>query len=147
MDEIVINQHFNAPPEIVFRALSKHATLNTIFWPVQTQRYVDAEDADNPDGVGSVRRMGLGPIKPIQEKITRMETNRVIEYKLINNPLVSHHLGRLSFSEANGGTNVVYTIALQSRLPLVADAVLLQLKLAATLGMKRLAGKLHDTSH
>lgn len=142
MEEIVIKQHFDAPLATVFEALSRHATLNTVFWPVRTVRAVAADDPANPDGPGSVRRMGLGPVKPIREKITRMEPNRVIEYKLIGNPLISHHLGRLRFSAGDGGTDVVYTIALRSRVPLLADGVLLQLKLAASLGMKRLAGQL-----
>ena len=46
-------------------------------------RSKDSADPQRPDGVGSVRRMGYGPVKPLQEEITLLEENKRIEYKII----------------------------------------------------------------
>ncbi len=97
-------------------------------------------DPERPDGVGSVRRMGFGVIKPLKEEITHLEENKRIEYKLIDNPLVKHHLGRIEFSEITPYiTLVTYRIELTAKAPVVSKLILAQLKLAITLGFSRLA--------
>ena len=67
MNNIQIKKEFNAPVEQVFDLLSKHSTYNVAFAPVQVVRVKDSEDPERPDGIGSVRRMGFGPIKPFQD--------------------------------------------------------------------------------
>lgn len=100
----------------------------------------DSADPERPDGVGSVRRMGFGVIKPLKEEITHLEENKRIEYKLIDNPLVKHHLGRIEFSEITPYiTLVTYRIELTAKAPVVSKLILAQLKLAITLGFSRLA--------
>lgn len=54
--------------EQVFDLLSKHATYNVAFAPIQVVRVKDSTDPERPDGLGSIRRMGLGWL--IQEQIT-----------------------------------------------------------------------------
>ena len=140
MNSIRVKQEFNAPVDQVFDLLSKHATYNIAFAPVQVVRVKDSTDPERPDGLGSIRRMGFGPIKPIQEQITLVDVNKRIEYKLINNPLIKHHLGMIEFTElASNKTRVAYTIELQARAPFVSKLILAQLKLAITLGFKKLA--------
>ena len=96
---ITVTREFNAPVAEVFNLLSKHATFNTAFAPVQVVRVKDSTDPQRPDGLGSVRRLGFGPVKPLQEEITLVQENQRIEYKIINNPLVKHHLGQIDFRE------------------------------------------------
>lgn len=140
MNSIKVKQEFNAPIDQVFDLLSKHATYNIAFSPVQVVRVKDSTDPERPDGLGSIRRMGFGPIKPVQEQITLLDVNKRIEYKLINNPLIKHHIGILEFTElAQNKTRVDYTIELQARAPFVSKLILAQLKLAITLGFKKLA--------
>lgn len=142
MNSIQVQQEFNAPLSTVFELLSKHATYNEIFSPVQVVRVKDAADPIRPDGVGSVRKMGFGPIKPLQEQITVLEVNERIEYKIIKSPLIKHHLGIIEFKElATNKILVTYTIELQARAPFVSKLILAQLKLAITLGFKKLAKK------
>ena len=81
MNSIQIKKEFNAPVDQVFNLLSKHATYNIAFAPIQVVRVKDSADPERPDGVGSVRRMGFGPIKPLQEQITLLEPNQRIEYR------------------------------------------------------------------
>ncbi|CAB1213226.1 SRPBCC family protein [Acinetobacter cumulans] len=140
MNSITIQKEFNAPVEQVFELLSKHATYNVAFAPVQVVRVKDSADPERPDGVGSVRRMGFGPVKPLQEQITLLEPNSRIEYKIIKNPLVKHHLGVIQFQRVDGEkTLVTYTIELQARAPFVSKLILAQLKSAIKLGFSKLA--------
>lgn len=140
MKSIQIEQKFNAPVEQVFELLSKHATYNTAFAPIQVVRVQDAADPERPDGVGSIRRMGFGPIKPIQEKITLMQANERIEYQLIKNPLIQHHLGVIQFQQLSADTTLVtYRIELQARVPVLSQLILKQLKFAIGLGFSKLA--------
>ena len=140
MNSIQVKQEFNAPLETVFELLSKHATYNQVFAPVQVERIKDAADPQRPDGVGSVRKMGIGPIKPLQEQITLLDVNERIEYQIIKNPLIKHHLGIIEFKAIDASKTLVsYTIELQARAPFVSKLILAQLKLAITLGFKKLA--------
>ena len=140
MNAIQIKKEFNAPIETVFELLSKHATYNIAFAPIQVVRVKDSTDPERPDGVGSVRRLGLGTIKPLQEEITLLTPNQRIEYKIINNPLVKHQLGIIEFQPVDENkTLVTYTIEFQARAPFVSKLVLAQLKSAIKLGFSKLA--------
>ena len=143
MNAIQIKNEFNAPVAQVFELLSKHATYNIAFAPMQVVRVKDSADPERPDGVGSVRRMGIGPIKPLQEQITLLEPNQRIEYKIIKNPLIKHHLGVIEFQDmADNKTLVTYSIELQTRVPFVSKAILAQLKTAIKIGLSKLAKSL-----
>ena len=143
MKKISINQKFDLPVADVFEFLSKHASYNKVFWPIQVIRTKDSADPQRPDGVGSQRKMGVGKIKPITEQITLLEENSAIEYQLINNPLIRHHLGRLEFKAlSEQSTMVTYTIELDGKLPLSSTIILSQLKLAITLGLAKVAKSL-----
>ena len=137
---IAIEQKFNRPVAEIFEVLSKHASYNRIFKPIQVVRIKDATDPQRPDGVGSVRKMGFGLVKPIQEQITKLVPNELIEYKIIKNPLVRHHLGRLTFTTIDENTTqLVYSIEFDGRIPFSSRIVLSQLKLAVGRGMAGLA--------
>ena len=143
MHAIQIKKEFNAPVAQVFELLSKHATYNIAFAPMQVVRIKDSADPERPDGVGSVRRMGIGPIKPLQEQITVLEPNQRIEYKIIKKPLLKHHLGTLEFQQvADNKTLVTYRIELQVRVPFVSKIILAQLKTAIKIGLSKLAKSL-----
>ena len=140
MSSIKVKKEFQAPLEQVFELLSKHATYNIAFAPIQVVRVKDAADPIYPDGLGSIRRMGFGPVKPLQEQITVFEKNKRIEYQIIKNSLVKNHLGVIEFqSLESGATLVIYTIELQLRAPFISKLILAQLKQAITLGFSKLA--------
>lgn len=140
MKSIQVKKEFNAPIEQIFNLLSKHATYNIAFAPIQVERVKDSTDPERPDGVGSVRRMGFGLVKPLQEQITRMDVNQRIEYQIIKNPLIKHHLGIIEFDAINENkTLVTYTIELQARAPFVSQIILAQLKSTIKLGFSKLA--------
>lgn len=140
MNSIQVKKKFEAPIQQVFDLLAKHATYNVAFAPIQVERVVDSKDPQRPDGLGSVRRMGIGPVKPLREKITLMQENQRIEYKIIQNPLIKHHLGIIEFEALTpDSTLVTYTIELQARVPFVSKLILAQLNSAIKLGFSKLA--------
>lgn len=140
MNSIQVKKEFPASVAQVFDLLSKHATYNIAFAPLQVERIKDSADAERPDGVGSVRSMGIGPIKPLKEQITLLEENQRIEYKIVKNPLIKHHLGIIEFEEKEAEkTLVTYTIELQTRVPLTSKLILAQLKTGIKLGLAKLA--------
>lgn len=140
MNSIQIKKDFNAPIEQVFELLSKHDTYNVAFAPMQVERIKDALDVNRPDGVGSIRKLGIGKIKPLQEQITLLLPNERIEYKIIKNPLVQHHIGIIEFEVIDEKTTrVTYTIELNMYLPFVGKLILAQLKSGIKLGFSKLA--------
>lgn len=139
MAKITVQQKFKQSPEQVFAAFAKHATYNSIFWPLQVERIEDALDAKNPDGVGSVRKMGFGSIKPLQEEITVLEPSQLIEYQVINNALVKRHIGRLKFASIEQGTLLTYEVELEAKLPFIALPILAGLKIALSQGLAKAA--------
>ncbi|MCO8045504.1 SRPBCC family protein [Acinetobacter bohemicus] len=140
MNSIQVKKEFPASVAQIFDLLSKHATYNIAFAPLQVERIKDSADAERPDGVGSVRSMGIGPVKPLKEQITLLEENQRIEYKIVKNPLIKHHLGIIEFEEKEADkTLVTYTIELQTRVPLTSKLILAQLKTGIKLGLAKLA--------
>ena len=139
---IVMTQQINAPLDLVFPMFCRHRTFNTILWPLTSVVVKTAEDPNNSDGVGSIRKIGIGPLKLIQEEITKIIPNQLIEYEMLKNCLFSFHLGRLEFEEKEGISYLSYSIWLQSKIPLLAILVLAQLKWSATRGLKKVATKI-----
>lgn len=140
---IVIQQEFPQPIGQVFAALSQHATYNQLFAPLQVERSQDSTDQLYPDGVGSVRNMGFGGFKPLQEQITVFEPNRKIEYQIIHNPMIKQHLGSISFSAITENvTLVTYRVALTTRVPFAHRLILPQLKWVIQRGLRKLVKQL-----
>ena len=139
MHSMNVRQRFSQSPEQVFALFDTHAKLNRLFWPLQVVRSQDASDPHCPDGVGSVRRMGIGLLKPIAEQITAFEPHYRIEYTLISKTPINNHLGRLTFTPDGHGTIVDYYIELDSAVPFLAPIVLGTLQTALRVGLARLA--------
>ena len=142
MAKITVQQKFKQSPKQIFAVFSKHKIYNSAFWPLQVERIVDAPNSQNPDDVGSIRSMGFGPIKPLQEEITVLEPNQLIEYQIVNNPLVKHHIGRLKFASNEQGTLLTYEVELETKLPLIALPILAGLKLGLKQGLAKIARQL-----
>ncbi|MEN5174082.1 SRPBCC family protein [Acinetobacter higginsii] len=141
---VVMKQSFNAPLDLIFHLFSKHRTFNTVLWPLQSVVIKASTDDHNTDGVGSIRKMGLGVFKPIQEEITQSLPNQMIEYQMLKNCLFSYHLGRLKFEESDGRTHLTYTIWLESKVPFLTEITLMQLQASANHGLKKIAAKINQ---
>lgn len=139
MNSIQVKKEFNASLNHIFDLLSKHSTYNIVFAPAKIVRVQDAVTPEYPDGLGSIRRVGLGAIQPLQEQITAFQFNQRIEYKIIHNILVEHHLGILEFEAlSQTKTLVTYTIELKMRVPFLTKRLLQQLSVTIQRGFSRL---------
>ena len=119
---IQVKKEFPAAIDKVFELLSKHDAYNVAFAPMQVERIKDSAD------------------KPLKEQITLLEPNSRIEYKIVKNPLIKHHLGIIEFEALDDNKSLVtYTIELQARLPFVSKLILAQLKTGIKLGLAKLA--------
>ncbi len=122
--QITLERHFRAPPAAVFAAMADHETFGQI-WPGRTQRIREGEDA--PNGVGSVRRISVGPISLEETTITH-EPDSLIEYTITRgSPLRNHH-GRIALSPQGEGTQMHYVIRFECRIPLLGGLIARQLE-------------------
>ena len=109
------NQYFAAPIEQVYAFMLDHDQFGRI-WPGAIRRIKDAPAGDNPNGLGSIREITIGPMK-FEETITNCEPHSVIEYQVTRGGPIKNHLGRMEFSEKNGGTQLHYVIRFDGRIP------------------------------
>ena len=116
--QVHVTHHFAKPPERIFAYLSEHENLAAVFGAKVT-RLRDGNDARN--GVGSARRLAIGPLPPFEETVTEFEQDRRVVYTITKGSPLNDHLGTMLFSPgANGGTDFDYRIRLGSAIPLVA---------------------------
>jgi uncharacterized protein YndB with AHSA1/START domain len=110
-----IEHHFSKPPELVFAHLAEHENLAEVFGAKVT-RVRDGQDEER-NGVGSVRRLQIGPLAPFEETVTEFLPNERIVYRITKGSPLSGHLGVMTFAPQAGGTSFVYDIRLASRIP------------------------------
>lgn len=123
------------PVEELFAELADHERLGNVFG-VPVRRVRDGEG--EPNGVGSVRRMGVGPLR-LEETVTAIEPQRLIEYRITRGAgPVRNHRGRLEFSSVGTGSRVIWTIDYDS-LPIVGTALQTVLARIIKRGLGRLA--------
>ena len=143
MAKVEIKQFFKAPPAQVFRAVGTHAALGVMAKPMTVKRIRDSADPQHVDGLGSIRLITLLPFLPkqlgIQEQITAFQPDELIEYKIVNSPLIKHHHGKLVFTPKNGGTELIYTIELNGPLSALDQVLLQGLKFNFGRGLAKLA--------
>ena len=93
-----------------------------------------SDGATSRNGVGSVRRLKLGPLPAFEETTTTAEPNTLIEYKITKGSPLKGHWGRQELTPtAGGGTRLDYTIGFDSAIP----------GLAALVGMVLAPGRMH----
>jgi uncharacterized protein YndB with AHSA1/START domain len=116
MQRLHFEHEFDAPKERVYDWFAEHEHLAVLF-PAKITRLKDGDDGTR-NGVGSVRRLKIGPLPAFEETVTKAVPGEVIEYKITKgSPLKDHH-GRQTFtSTPSGGTKLVYDIEFGSKVP------------------------------
>ncbi len=129
------------PPERIFAHLAEHENLADVFGAKIT-RLRDGEGEER-NGVGSMRRLQIGPLPPFEETVTEFVPNERIEYKITKgSPLKNHH-GEMRFSiRDGGGSRLLYTIDFESAIPGLAAIV----KAGLTKGIARGLGKVDQAA-
>lgn len=137
MARAVIDHDFTSSQARVFAHLAEHENLGALFG-ARITRVRDGGDGSR-DGVGSTRRLKLGPLPAFEETVTEFRPDELIRYRISSGPvtwLVTDHEGVMRFSDApSGGTHLHYEIRVGARIPGLAAVVarVLQRRIAAGL--------------
>jgi uncharacterized protein YndB with AHSA1/START domain len=117
-----IEHDFAKPPDRVFAYLAEHENLAEVFGAKVT-RLRDGEDGQR-NGVGSMRKLQIGPLPAFEETVTEFVVPKRIVYRITKGSPLRGHVGTMSFDEApGGGTRFVYDIRIASAIPGLAPIV------------------------
>lgn len=129
-----------APRAQVFAALADHNGLSALIG-LPVKRIRDSDQAD-PNGTGSVRWIGLGPVG-FEETITRFEPDSLIEYTVTSLSAFRHHQGRVRLtSHGNHQTRLHYRIEFDEVIPYTGPSLRLALERILRRGARRLKAQL-----
>jgi uncharacterized protein YndB with AHSA1/START domain len=134
---IVIEQEFNRPVAELFAQLADHNQLAKVFG-IPVRRIKDG--ADEPNGVGSVRRIGPA-LLPVEETVTAIRPNAAIEYRITRGggPMRNHR-GCQEFTPTPRGTRLRWTVAFDAP-PVVGDILRMVLDKAISRGLRGIGGR------
>lgn len=133
---IEIDETFDLPLQDVFPLFADHQRFGRLLG-APVRRIRDSDQAD-PNGIGSVRRIGIGPLA-IEETITSFEPDSLIEYAISSLSLLKNHSGRIRFiSYSENQTRVQYSIYFEDAIPFTGAVVRAALNQALRRGMRRL---------
>ena len=108
-----VQRDLSAPVEQVFDHLAEHENLAALFGAKITRL---ADGTPERNGVGSCRRLKLGPLPAFEETVTEYVPNELIEYKITRGGVLNGHVGIMKFSPAaNGGTHLDYRIRVAAK--------------------------------
>jgi len=117
-----IEHDFAKPPERIFAYLAEHENLAEVFGAKIT-RLRDGE-AGERNGVGSARRLQIGPLPSFEETVTEFVVPERIVYRITKGSPLRGHVGTMEFAPTPaGGTRFVYDIRIASAIPGVAPLV------------------------
>jgi uncharacterized protein YndB with AHSA1/START domain len=117
-----VEHDFAKPPERIFAYLAEHENLAEVFGAKVT-RLCDGEQGER-NGVGSMRRLRIGPLPPFEETVTEFAVPERIVYRITKGSPLRGHVGEMTFERtANGGTRFVYDIRIASPIPGIAPLV------------------------
>ena len=115
MQRIEITQDFSLPVARVYSYLAEHENLGPIFG-AKVERVRDGDDSRN--GVGSVRRLKVGPLPWFEETNTQVVPHELIEYRITRGSVLDNHRGEMRFSSNGSGSRVDYVIEFDAKIPL-----------------------------
>jgi uncharacterized protein YndB with AHSA1/START domain len=118
---VTVDHLFVKPPDRIFAHLSEHENLAKVFGAKVT-RIKDGDDG-NRNGVGSVRKLQIGPAPPFEETVTEFDPPHRIAYRITRGSPLRGHLGVMTFAPEGSGTRFHYDIRLASPVPGLAAIV------------------------
>jgi uncharacterized protein YndB with AHSA1/START domain len=133
VQRVIVDRHFIAPPDRVFAYLSEHEHLGAMFGMTVT-RLRDGEGGER-NGVGSVRRLKLGPLPAFEETVTEFVPGELIRYRITKGSPLRDHSGEMRFSPSGTGTRLYYEIAFGAVVPGLDRVVAASLRRSVAKGL------------
>lgn len=132
---IEIKETFDVPRSRVFALFADHKRFGELLG-APIKRIKDSDQAD-PNGIGSVRKIGIGPIG-LEETILSFEPDSLIEYTISSLSPIKNHIGRIRFDDTPDGlTQISYTIRFDDIVPFTGKVVSTTLEQGIRRGIKR----------
>ncbi|SDX21498.1 SRPBCC family protein [Marinobacter mobilis] len=136
MYTIEIDETFDVPRSKVFALFAEHERFGKLLG-APVKRIKDSDQAD-PNGLGSVRKIGFGPIG-LEETVIGFEPDSLIEYTITSISPLKNHMGRIRFDEpSKGQTRVNYVITFDDVIPFTGKLVQSALEQGIRKGIKRI---------
>jgi uncharacterized protein YndB with AHSA1/START domain len=132
---VVVDQDFTQPLERVFAYLSEHEHLGPLFGAKVT-RLRDGTDGQR-NGVGSVRRLKVGPLPPFEETVTEFVPDDLIRYRITKGSPLRDHEGVMRFSRNGGGAHLHYEISFGAVVPGLDRVIAAGLRRNISAGLKK----------
>ncbi|MEQ1440165.1 SRPBCC family protein [Fontimonas sp. SYSU GA230001] len=124
--EVRVQARVHAPIEKVFAFFADHERFATLLGGRCT-RIKDGQG--DPNGLGSVRSIGPGPLA-FEETIVTFEPNQRIEYTVTRGSPIKNHLGTIDFHAEDDVTVVDYVIRFDGKLPFTGPLIAAALRAA-----------------
>lgn len=135
MYTIEIEETFDVPRNRVFALFADHQRFGKLLG-APVRRIKDSDQAD-PNGLGSVRKIGIGPVG-LEETVTGFEPDSLIEYTITSASPIKNHLGRIRFEDTpEGHTRINYRITFDEFLPYTGKLVSAALEQGIRKGIRR----------
>ena len=138
MQRLEIRQDFALPVERVYAYLSEHENLGPLFG-ARVERVRDGDTSRN--GVGSVRRLKVGPLPWFEETVTQAVPDELVEYRITKGGILKDHRGEMRFARKGPGSTLTYVIEFDSKLPGLGPVVRASLERTIRSGLRSVEGK------
>ena len=135
VQHVTVERDFALPPARVFAFLSEHENLGPLFGSKVT-RLRDGTDGTR-NGVGSERRLKVGPLPPFVETVVEVVPERLIRYRITKGSPLRDHEGVMEFSPAGEGTHLRYVISFNAVVPGLDRLVAANLRRSIARGLER----------
>ncbi|MFT4045512.1 MAG: SRPBCC family protein [Solimonas sp.] len=113
--EIRFHETIRAPLPTVFDFLADHENFATLFGG-RCVRIRTGDDPAEPNGLGSIRRIGPGPLS-FDERIVTFERPTRLEYTIVRGGPLKNHLGTITLKAAGSDTELDYVIRFDGKFP------------------------------
>lgn len=138
MQRIEITQDFALPVDRIYAYLSEHENLGPLFG-AEVERVRDGQDSRN--GVGSVRRLKVGPLPPFEETVTQAVPDELVEYRITQGGILKDHRGEMRFAPKGSGSTLTYVIEFDGKVPGTGPLIAKSLERNVRAGLKSVDAK------
>lgn len=105
----------DAPIDRVWEVLTDHEGMSS--WAPGLAVEVTRPGATERNGVGAVRKVGIGSPGPIVEEIVAFEPGARLGYKALAGVPLKNYRGEVTLRPAGSGTEITYCVDADKRLP------------------------------
>ncbi|MEV6432349.1 SRPBCC family protein [Nocardia sp. NPDC051463] len=124
MASTTVDAVIEAPREVVYRLFAERESISP-YLPVQVK--LTKPGLTEREGVGAQHLIGVGPLG-VTEEITKLVPGERMEYKIVKGAPVKRHVGVVTFTDADNGTLVSYTMESEPSLPVPSKILELGLR-------------------